>query len=61
MRNAERKRSWWQAFGDLIQALDRMENSASYDGLAARAAQLEKRVAELEPASLALFSQRKEI
>ena len=61
MRNAEPKRSWWQAFGDLVQALDRMDSYASYDGLAARVAQLERRVAELEPTSLALVSQRKEI
>lgn len=61
MRNTETKRSWWQAFGDLIQALDRMDDYASYDGLAARVAQLEKRVAELEPASKALASPRKEI
>jgi hypothetical protein len=60
MRNAEPKRSWWQAFGDFIQALDRMEDYASYKGLAARVAQLERRVAELEPVSKALASPRKE-
>lgn len=61
MRNTELKRPWWQAFGDFVQALDRMEDYAPYDGLAARVAQLERRVAELEPASKAPASQRKDV
>lgn len=50
MRSTDSKRSWRQAFADFLRALDDMEDYSPYDGLAARVAQLERRVAELEPA-----------
>ena len=61
MRSTNSERSWWQALSDFLRALDAMEDYSPYDGLAARVAQLERRVAELEPASVALPSQRKDI
>lgn len=51
MRRTNSERSWWQAFSDFIRALDDMDDHSPYDGLAARVAQLEKRIADLDPAS----------
>lgn len=50
MRSENSEKSWWQKLADFARALDGMEDYSPYDALAARVAQLEKRVMELEPA-----------
>jgi hypothetical protein len=52
MQSTDSKRSWWRR-SDFARALDDAEDYSPYDALAARVAQLEKRVMELEPAKRA--------
>ena len=53
MRPAHSSRSWWQAYGGFLLAFDEAADYSPYDRLAIRVAQLEKRVAMLEPAARA--------